>query len=63
MGMSITASRASTAMLSQAIKPQPNVVPHQIQNNKSPQKVVSLANELLTLSTEGHLGRHVNKVA
>ncbi len=61
MGMPIGASRASTAMVSQAISPRPQA-PQQSSNTASSGIAQALQNQL-KLNTEGHVGRMVNTTA
>lgn len=69
MGMSINDSHTSTAILSQLIKPQANVVAQQSDSDndndhdQGPESINAAASELQALNTQGPLGRQINKLA
>ena len=60
MGMSISASRASTAPVSQPIAPSPQLAPAPQLANNAISSVNDMATELLSLNSDGPLGRNVN---
>ena len=64
MGMSISSSRASTAILSQPVGPQAPILAQPIPPaNDGTQSIDAIASELLALNTDGSRGRNVNQVA
>ena len=69
MEMSISANHASSAAVSQLIKPQTNAVAqqsdsdHDNDHDQGPESVTAAASELQSSNAQGALGRLINKLA